>query len=232
MAATNLSVSGCHVPRLFSNAKLVIMFNQTDRVQNLRNQNQQHLIPADDYQAASEQIVNAYVPNHVLQRPNLCRSHLSYIVKARLLNVPPAVVDRLALDVVSIAKFLAARRAQTEEGLQIGYGIHVHLEVIDRVNRSQPPIDDLMMSRASRFNLSAPADFIRLVSTEHEKAFARKNGELDGECCGVCLEEFSAGVDLIRLIPCSHYYHPDCMAKWLYEHDSCPLCRRQVCSLK
>ncbi|KAJ6741010.1 E3 UBIQUITIN-PROTEIN LIGASE PRAJA [Salix purpurea] len=42
--------------------------------------------------------------------------------------------------------------------------------------------------------------------------------------CAVCLEEISAGKEVI-LMPCSHVYHSDCIVQWLQTSHFCPLCR-------
>lgn len=42
-------------------------------------------------------------------------------------------------------------------------------------------------------------------------------------CC-ICMEEFTRA-DHIRLLPCTHNYHKDCIDKWLGRNFSCPECR-------
>ncbi|KAH0614941.1 uncharacterized protein H6S33_000577 [Morchella sextelata] len=43
--------------------------------------------------------------------------------------------------------------------------------------------------------------------------------------CPVCMEDFESGVDL-RVLPCHHSFHPDCIDPWLLNvAGSCPLCR-------
>lgn len=32
--------------------------------------------------------------------------------------------------------------------------------------------------------------------------------------CAVCREEYLQGQE-VALLPCSHFYHPDCIAQWL-----------------
>lgn len=48
------------------------------------------------------------------------------------------------------------------------------------------------------------------------------------ECCSVCLEYFeSSNVQVCRL-HCSHYYHNECIERWLELQHTCPLCRTQI----
>ncbi|KAK3185047.1 hypothetical protein Dsin_032333 [Dipteronia sinensis] len=45
--------------------------------------------------------------------------------------------------------------------------------------------------------------------------------------CGICLEEFSGGVEARRM-PCSHVFHGHCIVNWLHIRNFCPLCRFQL----
>jgi hypothetical protein len=48
--------------------------------------------------------------------------------------------------------------------------------------------------------------------------------------CAVCLSRFEQG-DLVRMLPCRHEFHEDCVDKWLLEQDRrCPCCRIDVCT--
>lgn len=46
----------------------------------------------------------------------------------------------------------------------------------------------------------------------------------EGEC-SVCLENFEAGNSKLRMMPCSHYFHEQCIFDWLRVSHVCPLCR-------
>jgi len=49
-----------------------------------------------------------------------------------------------------------------------------------------------------------------------------------GTCCSVCLEDFDCG-EKVRMLPCSHLYHLDCILPWLTERQGvCPLCKQHV----
>ena len=45
--------------------------------------------------------------------------------------------------------------------------------------------------------------------------------------CSICLEEFGSDAQL-KVLPCGHWYHTQCIDKWLVGHVDCPLCKRDV----
>ncbi|XP_019155343.1 PREDICTED: probable E3 ubiquitin-protein ligase HIP1 [Ipomoea nil] len=53
--------------------------------------------------------------------------------------------------------------------------------------------------------------------------------EEEGECCCICLEGFrrGRGVVIASLSPCSHRFHYTCIARWLDNKPTCPICRRR-----
>jgi hypothetical protein len=47
-------------------------------------------------------------------------------------------------------------------------------------------------------------------------------------CCAICLDEFE-NQEKVRVLPCKHRFHEDCLVPWLTErHSSCPLCKFDV----
>ena len=45
--------------------------------------------------------------------------------------------------------------------------------------------------------------------------------------CTICLEEFKNGDKITRIPLCNHFFHPDCIKKWLNrkkDEYKCPLC--------
>lgn len=45
--------------------------------------------------------------------------------------------------------------------------------------------------------------------------------------CSVCLEQFQTGEEL-RVLPCFHRYHRNCIDEWLARSPSCPICKHQI----
>ena len=45
--------------------------------------------------------------------------------------------------------------------------------------------------------------------------------------CAICQDDFECGHRVLRL-PCRHTYHDECVTKWLEQHSSCPVCRREM----
>ncbi|KAL0979004.1 hypothetical protein UPYG_G00179190 [Umbra pygmaea] len=47
--------------------------------------------------------------------------------------------------------------------------------------------------------------------------------------CAVCLEQFNNN-QCIRVLPCLHEFHRDCVDPWLLLQHTCPLCKRSILS--
>lgn len=47
--------------------------------------------------------------------------------------------------------------------------------------------------------------------------------EHSSDACAICLEEYSTSQEL-RVLPCSHEFHKECIDPWLLNNPTCPLC--------
>ena len=54
----------------------------------------------------------------------------------------------------------------------------------------------------------------------------RKIGASSRECV-FCYEKFQNN-EIVRILPCKHYFHIGCLKPWLECNTSCPVCRFDV----
>jgi E3 ubiquitin-protein ligase BIG BROTHER-like protein len=47
------------------------------------------------------------------------------------------------------------------------------------------------------------------------------------DVCSICYCSVKEGEEL-NLLPCSHYFHVDCLREWLLKEKVCPLCKQEV----
>ncbi|PVV01751.1 hypothetical protein BB560_003819 [Smittium megazygosporum] len=45
--------------------------------------------------------------------------------------------------------------------------------------------------------------------------------------CSICLSDYTDG-DLLRLLPCNHHFHSECLDQWLKINSVCPLCKKDI----
>ncbi|KAJ2907343.1 RING finger domain-containing protein [Zalerion maritima] len=47
-----------------------------------------------------------------------------------------------------------------------------------------------------------------------------------GECT-ICIQDVELGEEMV-VLPCTHWFHEDCIMHWLREHGTCPICRQPI----
>eukprot|EP00972_Heterocapsa_arctica_P019839 2927936-Heterocapsa_arctica.AAC.1 len=57
-------------------------------------------------------------------------------------------------------------------------------------------------------------------------AIAESAEEADNECT-ICRDKFQIGEHL-KVLPCLHKYHTDCVDKWLGQSGTCPVCKLDI----
>jgi len=45
--------------------------------------------------------------------------------------------------------------------------------------------------------------------------------------CSICLEDYSIG-DILNELICNHFYHKNCINKWIKSNNNCPICRSSI----
>ena len=88
----------------------------------------------------------------------------------------------------------------------------------------RPPETLARMIRIDKLTLNQ----VLLLDEEEYESEHENNDENEAACCAICLEEFEPK-EKVRVLPCGHKFHEDCLIPWLTErHASCPLCKMDV----
>ena len=45
--------------------------------------------------------------------------------------------------------------------------------------------------------------------------------------CQVCQCDYEEGEEM-KILPCKHHFHPECIDRWLQDHPTCCICKRNV----
>ncbi|KAH7687453.1 Zinc finger RING/FYVE/PHD-type protein [Dioscorea alata] len=103
--------------------------------------------------------------------------------------------------------------------VQYGYNeIFINLDVVELV--PDEDLDGILQESFEDVELSACPASQALLKSLVTEVF----NDDEAASCMICLEEFVAGVEVKRL-PCSHFFHGDCIDSWFVRKDTCPLCR-------
>ena len=78
-------------------------------------------------------------------------------------------------------------------------------------------------TNAARVKAEAEAEFAKLPVATYDPVEHSKDPH-----CPVCYGDFEQGTPL-KVLPCGHFFHPDCVGMWLVEkHLNCPVCRQNI----
>jgi len=87
----------------------------------------------------------------------------------------------------------------------------------------EPPVKSRVENR-----MALPAIMDRLDCCPYEDVLGHGR-RLYATECAICLEAWEP-VDKIKVTPCKHAFHEECLARWLKDADTCALCRQDVVS--
>jgi len=97
---------------------------------------------------------------------------------------------------------------------------------LDEIRRQREDLD-MVLYGLNRKRARAPASSDDAIQGLLREARAGDAGM--PEECAVCLQDFDADAkETLRVMPCSHAFHPDCIFSWLRVKAVCPLCRHAL----
>jgi hypothetical protein len=85
-----------------------------------------------------------------------------------------------------------------------------------------------LLRRFLRETRTASRKSLRGLETKRFKLGDLDAESSDGPTCVICLIEYEDG-DEIKVLPCGHEYHGECVDEWLGKHNrTCPTCRHDI----
>ncbi|KAG2308321.1 hypothetical protein Bca52824_028069 [Brassica carinata] len=159
-------------------------------------------------------------------------------------------IQRFAIDESSETKTCTGRYPSTSSFSQINLGLHDYefspsylFSLIEPHLRS-PHKSDLIAEEMAYWAIrhifpkrKPYRMFVNVVTTEnvfvkatdsHQKEEEEEEEEEEKSTCAICLEDMLKDEKMELLFSCSHRFHLRCIAVWLQNSDSCPLCRQNL----
>ena len=82
--------------------------------------------------------------------------------------------------------------------------------------------------KSERWAMRAKREIAKLSTATFKKSMVKGKDENDCDVkCLVCQFPFEDG-EGIRILPCKHYFHHECVDQWLMAKDFCPYCRQCI----
>lgn len=73
-----------------------------------------------------------------------------------------------------------------------------------------------------------PQSNVRVNIEEYPETSITNDQLEENRICSICHSEFVQDQHKIRILPCLHYFHSQCIKDWLDKSSTCPLCRHQL----
>ncbi|KAK5700515.1 hypothetical protein LTR97_005032 [Elasticomyces elasticus] len=102
---------------------------------------------------------------------------------------------------------------------QLGDAVYTQ-EAMDRIMTE-------LMERNAAGNAPGPATEAAIRALPTREINATDLGDGGKAECTICMDEVNIGGS-VSVLPCTHWFHGDCIKAWLSEHDTCPHCRQGI----
>ena len=105
-----------------------------------------------------------------------------------------------------------------------------------KINELKKKVTNLMLKNNIENNYS-----IKYQAKEDKKKFSNKKTALIDQIetieynidkatffqCGICMDSFHESEEL-KMLPCDHIFHVDCMNQWIQNNKICPFCEQAI----
>uniref|UniRef100_A0A5K3FWJ5 RING-type E3 ubiquitin transferase n=1 Tax=Mesocestoides corti TaxID=53468 RepID=A0A5K3FWJ5_MESCO len=84
-----------------------------------------------------------------------------------------------------------------------------------------------MLMNAELNGLSGPPPASASDIARLPRATLSQSDLVNYDVCSICLEKYKVNEE-INTLPCAHTFHSPCLATWLHQKGSCPICRKDL----
>lgn len=88
-------------------------------------------------------------------------------------------------------------------------------------------ITRLMENNGDTGTAAPPATETAIRSLPRKKVDKEMMGTEGNAECSICMDNVELGTE-VTVLPCTHWFHYDCIEAWLKQHNTCPHCRRSI----
>ena len=142
-------------------------------------------------------------------------------------------IARAMLETLPIVKFgdLEEENKPADQRADMELGVRNSEHVEDAAAAKELPADNVDGSHTEVGEGHRSAEIVSTEAAGSEPAAPKAENTVDtgtpavdnGLACSVCVEDFEKGQD-VRVLPCKHRFHPDCIDPWLLNvSGTCPL---------
>lgn len=88
--------------------------------------------------------------------------------------------------------------------------------------------EETIESALSEYTVNFDVPSSTKVMTKSElKMLKKKRVKQSNSECAICHDQFALD-EIIRILPCKHFFHYRCLKRWFHSSNNCPLCRLDV----
>ncbi|KAJ5959697.1 uncharacterized protein N7479_006847 [Penicillium vulpinum] len=88
-------------------------------------------------------------------------------------------------------------------------------------------IMQLMENTGGTSTAAPPASDAAVQALPKKKINEEMMGSEGKAVCSICMDNVDLGLE-VTVLPCTHWFHFNCIHAWLTQHNTCPHCRRSI----
>ena len=107
--------------------------------------------------------------------------------------------------------------------------LNVPQEILDKMPRYVYTSKDGAQQSAIKEASPSPSSNLDAAETAAREALPKREVPFTQPTCSICLDDFEHNQTIVRELPCSHIFHPECIDGFLRDNSSlCPMCKKSA----